>query len=94
MFADAMWTFAMAVNVYLVIFQHFDAQDLQRLEKRYLLGCYGLPFIPAFVFLFVNDSVRGRMYANATVSQKKKKEFCCCRDTSADISPALVLDLG
>ena len=85
-----MWTFAMAVNVYLVIFQHFDAQDLQRLEKRYLLGCYGLPFIPAFVFLFVNDSVRGRMYGNATVNEI----FSCRQEPSADVFPALVLDRG
>ena len=64
-----MWTLAMAVNVYLVIFRQLDAEDLQRLEKRYLLGCYGLPFVPALVFLFINDSIRGRMYGDATVGE-------------------------
>src|SRR5437762_13638050 len=66
--ADAMWTLAMAINVYLAIFRNFDACHLQRLEKWYLPLCYGLPFVPAFAFCFVNDKARGRMYGNATVS--------------------------
>lgn len=66
--ADVLWSLAMAVNVYLVVFRRFDADDLQKLEKRYMVGCYGLPFILAFVFLFVKDRARGKMYGNATVS--------------------------
>ena len=79
----------MAVNVYLVIFRQFNATDLQRLEKRYLLACYGLPFIPAFAFLFVNDASKGRMYGNATVRDAPP----ICQNSSTDPFLALVLDL-
>lgn len=68
MFADALWTLAMAVNAYLVIFRKYDIEDLKRLEKWYLLVCYGLPFIPAFAFCFVDDGSKGRMFGSATVS--------------------------
>jgi hypothetical protein len=68
MFADAVWTLAMACNVYLVVFYKFETRDLQRLEKWYLLICYGLPFIPAFAFCFVKDDIKGRIFGNATVS--------------------------
>jgi hypothetical protein len=67
MFADAMWCLVMAINVFLVIFYKYSADDLQRLEKWYLLVCYGLPFIPAFAFTLVKDKVRGKMFGNATV---------------------------
>ena len=66
--ADSLWTLAMACNVYLTIFHQYDAEDMRRLEKRYLLGCYGVPFIPALVFCFVKTRRQGRMYGNATVS--------------------------
>lgn len=81
LFADAMWTFAMAINVYLVVFRKYDADDLKRLEKWYLLVCYGVPFIPALVFCFVQDRNRGRMFGSATVS------ICVshCQGTSADM---------
>ncbi len=65
--ADAFWTLAMAVNVYLTFYYKFDAQMLRRMEILYLLCCYGIPFIIALSFIFVSTPDKGRMYGNATL---------------------------
>ena len=57
----------MACNVYLSFFRQFDAAELRALEWRYLGACYGIPFIPAFVFLFIDSAGRGKVYGNAVV---------------------------
>ena len=66
--ADALWIFAMACNVYLTIFQKYNAQDLRLLEWRYLLLCYGIPFIPAEAYFFIRSNARGKIYGSAVVS--------------------------
>jgi hypothetical protein len=58
----------MACNVYLAFFKHYDTKRLRMLEWKYLLLCYGLPFIPAFVYLFVSSETRGKVYGDAVVS--------------------------
>ncbi|TQV99180.1 hypothetical protein V2A60_004671 [Cordyceps javanica] len=63
--ADAYWTLAMAVNVYLTFYFKFDAVSLRRMEIPYLVLCYGVPMIPAFVFIFVSDHNGVRVYGNA-----------------------------
>lgn len=68
--ADAFWTLAMAVNVYLTFYYKFDSRKLRRMEIPYLLCCYGIPFIVALTYIFINDPSpggRGRMYGNATL---------------------------
>ncbi|KAJ5722065.1 hypothetical protein N7488_000100 [Penicillium malachiteum] len=65
MSADALWTFAMACNVYLTFFHKYDSDQLRRLEWKYLICCYGLPFIPAFVYFFIQTQERGRVYGSA-----------------------------
>ncbi|KAJ4389476.1 hypothetical protein N0V93_006945 [Gnomoniopsis smithogilvyi] len=65
--ADAFWTLAMAVNVYLTFYCKYDAQKLRRMEIPYLLCCYGLPFIVALTYVFVQTGEKGRMYGNATI---------------------------
>ncbi|KAK3940789.1 G-protein coupled receptor [Diplogelasinospora grovesii] len=65
--ADAFWTLAMAVNVYLTFYFKYDAQQLRKMELPYLLACYGLPFIIAIVFIFISTPDKGRMYGNATL---------------------------
>ncbi|KAI1613330.1 hypothetical protein EDD36DRAFT_465460 [Exophiala viscosa] len=65
--ADALWTFAMACNVYLSFFRRYDAPRLRTLEWRYLACCYGIPFVPALVFLFIRTPVRGKIYGNAVL---------------------------
>jgi 4-hydroxybenzoate polyprenyltransferase len=65
--ADALWTLAMAVNVYLTFYHKFDAQRLRKMEPYYLGTCYGIPFVVALVFIFVSTPEKGRMYGNATL---------------------------
>jgi hypothetical protein len=65
MAADAYWTLAMACNVYLTFYYKFDAQQLRHLEIYYLICCYGLPFVPAFVFIFAKTQEKGHIYGNA-----------------------------
>lgn len=65
--ADALWTFAMACNVYLTFFHRYNSEQLRQLEWKYVLCCYGLPFIPAFAYFFIKTQSRGRVYGSAIV---------------------------
>ncbi|EEA21395.1 hypothetical protein EYB25_007339 [Talaromyces marneffei] len=65
--ADALWTFAMAFNVYLTFFHKYDATILRHLEWKYLVLCYGLPFIPSFAYFFIGSSSKGPVYGSATL---------------------------
>jgi hypothetical protein len=67
MVADVLWTFAMACNVYLTFFKRYDAKQLRSLEWKYILFCYAVPFIPAFIFFFVRSESRGKVYGSAEV---------------------------
>ncbi|KAL4938592.1 hypothetical protein BDV06DRAFT_215002 [Aspergillus oleicola] len=63
--ADALWTFAMAFNVYLTFFRKYNSEQLRRHEWKYIVLCYGLPFIPAFTYFFINSPSRGKVYGSA-----------------------------
>ncbi|KAH7198939.1 uncharacterized protein B0J16DRAFT_410381 [Fusarium flagelliforme] len=63
--ADAFWSLSMAINVYLTFYLKFDAQRLRKMEVPYLIGCYGVPFVPAFVYIFIKNKEGDRMYGNA-----------------------------
>ncbi|ESZ92440.1 hypothetical protein SBOR_7157 [Sclerotinia borealis F-4128] len=63
--ADAYWTLAMACNVMFAFFFHYDVVELRQLEKWYIIMCYGVPFIPAFVFCFVTTPKKGHIYGSA-----------------------------
>ncbi|KAF7538894.1 hypothetical protein G7Z17_g12541 [Cylindrodendrum hubeiense] len=65
--ADAFWTLTMAINVYLTFYFKFDARRLRRMEIPYLIGCYGVPFVPAFVYIFIKNDKGERMYGDATL---------------------------
>lgn len=65
--ADALWNLAMATNVYLSIFKNYKVTDLRKLEWRYLALCYGIPLIPAIIYLPLGTKGKGRMYGPATV---------------------------
>jgi hypothetical protein len=58
----------MACNVYLTFFRKYDAKQLRVLEWRYILLCYGIPFIPAFTYFFIKSDSRGKVYGSAVVS--------------------------
>ncbi|KAG8630058.1 hypothetical protein KVT40_001677 [Elsinoe batatas] len=64
---DGLWAFCMAINVYLAFFQGYSVEQFKRLDMWYLLFCYGLSFLPAFVFIFVSATDRGRIYGPATI---------------------------
>ena len=86
--ADALWTFAMACNVYLSFFKSYDTSALRRLELKYLIVCYGLPFIPAFIYLFIHAIGRGKIYGSALVSLT-----CGHVSHNTDIAIAMVLGI-
>ncbi|KAH7360395.1 hypothetical protein BKA65DRAFT_183996 [Rhexocercosporidium sp. MPI-PUGE-AT-0058] len=65
--ADALWAFVMALNVYLTFYWRYRAAQLKSLEKWYILFCYGVTFLLAFVLLWVTTKKRGSMYGNATL---------------------------
>jgi hypothetical protein len=68
--SDAYWTFAMACNVYLTFYHKYEAVQLRKLEWKYLVFCYGLPCIPAIIFLFIETEERGKVYGSGLVSSE------------------------
>lgn len=73
--ADALWTFAMACNVYLTFFRKYDASRLRSLEWKYAIMCYGVPFIPSFVYFFIKSDSKGPIYGSAVVSLLTSKHL-------------------
>ncbi|KAI1164326.1 G-protein coupled receptor [Nemania serpens] len=63
--SDALWGFAMAFNIYLTFYFKFDAEKLRTMEKWYLLVCYGVPFPPSLIYIFISTKSRGRIYSDA-----------------------------
>ena len=43
----------------------WSARRLRKMEIPYLVVCYGLPFIPAFSYLFIRDKSGVRVYGDA-----------------------------
>ncbi|KUI58050.1 Cyclic AMP receptor-like protein A [Cytospora mali] len=64
--SDPWWSFAMAVNVYMVFFMSFNPTTFRQYLWIYCVICFGLPSIPAFVFLFVRED-RGLVYGDAAL---------------------------
>lgn len=79
----------MACNVYLALFHHYNTELLRPLEWKYFLLCYGLPFIPALVFLFIETKSNGKVYGDAVVSLP----IAILLGYLPLTSPAMVLDL-
>ncbi|KAL2165035.1 hypothetical protein VTH06DRAFT_331 [Thermothelomyces fergusii] len=65
--ADVLWTLAMAVNVYLIVYHGYDIESLRRLEWKYGAGITTVTFIPAFVMLFIRNPDKGPMYGGVTL---------------------------
>jgi hypothetical protein len=65
--SDPWWSFAMAVNVYMVFFKAYRPTDFQKYLWLYCLVCFGVPGVPAFICLFYAPNGQ-HMYGNATVS--------------------------
>ena len=66
---DSLWSFCMALNVYLTFYKRYTTMQLKSLEWKYFLGCYGIPLIPSVTLLCVNSKDRGKIYGPAIVYQ-------------------------
>lgn len=55
----------MAVNVYLTFYHRFDAHRLRQMDWLYLVLCYGIPFTPAFIFIFIKNSEGQHIFGSA-----------------------------
>ncbi|KAL8968422.1 MAG: hypothetical protein Q9183_002466 [Haloplaca sp. 2 TL-2023] len=55
----------MAINVYLTLFKKYNAQQLKALEWRYHLLCYGVPFLIALIYCFIETQDKGKIYGSA-----------------------------
>ncbi|KAF2192684.1 hypothetical protein K469DRAFT_553210 [Zopfia rhizophila CBS 207.26] len=67
MMADSLWVFCMALNVMFVFFWNYSSQQLRHLEPWYLLFSYGVPFIPAIVYLMIDRVGKRRILGPATI---------------------------
>ncbi|KAI0117451.1 hypothetical protein F4814DRAFT_439783 [Daldinia grandis] len=65
--SDPWWSFAMAVNVYMVFFFSANPKSFLRYWWAYFLVCYGIPFIPSLWLLIVRGSDGQIVYGNATI---------------------------
>ena len=83
---DALWALCMAPNAHLALFRGWTAQRMQAQERKYFIGCYGFSFIPALVYLFIDNSTRGKIYGPALVGTSPSAR------NPTDVVIALVLD--
>ncbi|TGJ87176.1 hypothetical protein E0Z10_g1628 [Xylaria hypoxylon] len=65
--SDPWWSFAMAVNVYMVFFFSANPTNFLRYWYAYFIVCYGIPFIPALWLLLVRDGNGHNVYGDATI---------------------------
>lgn len=65
--ADVLWTLAMAIDVFLIVFYGYDTEGLRRLELKYFGVITTVVFVPALAFLFVHTQDKGYMYGSVTV---------------------------
>ncbi|KAK5624630.1 hypothetical protein RRF57_000346 [Xylaria bambusicola] len=65
--SDPWWSFAMAVNVYMVFFFSANPNNFLRYWYAYFIVCYGIPFAPALWLLLVRDGSGGNVYGDATI---------------------------
>ncbi|KAF4589731.1 G-protein coupled receptor protein [Ophiocordyceps camponoti-floridani] len=65
--SDPWWSFAMAVNVFLVFFNNADPASFRRYIWAYCLVCFGGPLIPAVVLISITGDPRGPVYGDAAL---------------------------
>jgi hypothetical protein len=65
--ADSLWTFCFAINVFLTFHsQRWDVK-LRNLESIYCVFCYGIPLMPALIYLVMDLAYGMDIYGDATV---------------------------
>lgn len=67
--SDPWWSFAMAINVFMVFFFSANPKSFLRYWWAYCIVCYGLPTIPAIWLFFIRSDDGQGSYGDATVSQ-------------------------
>uniref|UniRef100_A0A8H7K7Q3 G-protein coupled receptors family 2 profile 2 domain-containing protein n=1 Tax=Bionectria ochroleuca TaxID=29856 RepID=A0A8H7K7Q3_BIOOC len=65
--ADPWWSFAMAVNVYLVFFYNVNPSSFRKHAWIYCLVCYGGPMVTAIALFAVRNDPRGLIYGDAVL---------------------------
>ncbi|KAI1390344.1 uncharacterized protein F4822DRAFT_428681 [Hypoxylon trugodes] len=65
--SDPWWSFAMAVNVYMVFFFSANPKSFLSYWWAYFLVCYGIPFIPSLWLLIVHGGDGQNVYGDATI---------------------------
>ncbi|KAI1074583.1 hypothetical protein F5B20DRAFT_574055 [Whalleya microplaca] len=65
--SDPWWSFAMAVNVYMVFFFSANPRSFLRYWWAYFSVCYGIPFIPSLWLLIVRGADGQFVYGDATI---------------------------
>ena len=71
MLADPLFTLAMALNVYLTFFRRYSTEQLRGMDWKYIVFCYGAPFVPALACFFMKDGAGVRVYGPATVGPRR-----------------------
>lgn len=66
--ADPWWSFAMAVNVYLVFFHNIRPSVFRQYAWVYCLICFGGPLITAVALVSIQGDPRGPVFGDAVVS--------------------------
>jgi hypothetical protein len=88
--ADPWWSFAMAVNVYLVFFYNVNPSSFRKHAWIYCLVCYGGPMVTAIALFAVRNDPRGLIYGDAVVSSCESPRMPLKAITN--VPEALVLD--
>ncbi|KAI0428812.1 hypothetical protein F5Y09DRAFT_332312 [Xylaria sp. FL1042] len=65
--SDPWWSFAMAVNVYMVFFFAANPNNFLQYWYAYFIVCYGVPFVSALWLLLLRDGSSGTVYGDATI---------------------------
>ncbi|KHN98964.1 G-protein coupled receptor [Metarhizium album ARSEF 1941] len=65
--ADPWWSFAMALNVFLVFFNNASPKNFQKYTWAYCVVCFGGPMLPAVVLVSIRDQERGPIFGDAAL---------------------------
>lgn len=69
--SDPWWSFAMAVNVYLVFFFNANPSTFRRYLWVYCVLCFGGPAISAITLISIRGDPRGPIFGDAVVRKAK-----------------------
>ncbi|KAM5347889.1 hypothetical protein ACJ41O_007713 [Fusarium nematophilum] len=65
--SDPWWSFAMAVNVFLVFFFNANPRTFRKYAWLYCVICFGGPMIPAIVLLSIRGHPKGLLFGDAAL---------------------------